>query len=157
MTNKKINFLSPVALLAIGFGSGLSPYLPGTVGSLAAIILWLPLSLLPPVFYWLVIILSFVLGVVVCQKTANALGRSDPSCIVWDEFVGMWITLYFIPQFTWQWIVAAFLFFRFFDIIKPWPIGWVDRHVKGGLGIMIDDLLAGFLSGIVITLSAVLM
>lgn len=151
VTKKISSVLSP-HLFAVGFGSGLSPYFPGTIGSLVAIIFWLPMNLLAPLFYWFIIIMAVIFGVFICQKTADELGSSDPGCIVWDEFVGMWITLFFIPHITWLWILVAFLLFRFFDIAKPWPIRWFDEQVSGGFGIMVDDIVAGFLSGIVLVM-----
>lgn len=151
-TGCNIRLSSPIHLLAVGFGSGLSPYFPGTVGSLVAILLWFPLNLLTPLFFWLAIILATVVGVWICQKTSDDLKEADPSCIVWDEFVGMWITLYFIPHSTITWIVIAFVLFRLFDILKPWPIRYLDRNVGGGFGIMIDDIIAGFMAAVCITI-----
>ncbi|MGR5242345.1 phosphatidylglycerophosphatase A, partial [Photobacterium damselae] len=66
--------------------------------------------------------------------------------IVWDEFVGFWITMAIAPTISWQWILAGFILFRFFDMLKPWPISWLDKHVSGGFGIMIDDIVAGFMA-----------
>ncbi|MCB1876672.1 MAG: phosphatidylglycerophosphatase A [Chromatiales bacterium] len=132
----------PVLFVAFGFGSGLSPRAPGTVGTLAAILPYLLLEKLSLVPYLLVVALAFVLGVWLCQEASNRLGVHDHGGIVWDEFVGLWIALIAAPP-GWSWLLLGFLSFRFFDILKPWPIGWLDRHVSGGLGIMVDDVAAG--------------
>lgn len=133
---------NPIHLLAFGFGSGLAPVAPGTFGTLAAVPLYLLLAHLPLAVYALVLIGAFGLGVWICAKTAHDLGVHDHGGIVWDEFVGLWITLFAAPP-QWWWIVAGFFLFRLFDIWKPFPISWLDRHVKGGLGIMLDDAVAG--------------
>ncbi|MGK2946630.1 MAG: phosphatidylglycerophosphatase A [Candidatus Malihini olakiniferum] len=133
-------------LLATGFGSGLSPWMPGTVGSLAAIPVWYLLSFLSWPLYSLAIILSICIGVYLCHQTAKDIGVHDHGSIVWDEFVGMWIALMAIPDEQWQWVLAGFLIFRFLDIFKPWPIRWFDRNMQSGMGIMIDDIMAGVIS-----------
>ncbi|HEY0963636.1 MAG TPA: phosphatidylglycerophosphatase A [Pseudomonadales bacterium] len=133
---------NPVHLLAFGFGSGLAPKAPGTFGTLAAIPFFLLLQQLPLAAYALALVLAFGLGIWICDKTAHDLGVHDHGGIVWDEFVGLWITLFVAPP-GWWWIVVGFLLFRFFDIVKPFPISWLDRRVSGGLGIMIDDAVAG--------------
>jgi len=89
-----------------------------------------------------------VLGIWLCQVTSRDLGVHDHAGIVWDEIVGYLITMIAIPA-TWPWVVAGFVLFRLFDIIKPWPIGWADRHVHGGLGIMLDDVLAAVYAGLI--------
>lgn len=126
---------------AFGFGSGLAPRAPGTFGTLAAIpIFWLIQDLSWPLYLsWLVI--TFALGVLWCDRSSRALGVHDHGGIVWDEMVGYWLTMFFAPA-GWQWMLVGFILFRFFDILKPWPIGAVDRRVHGGFGIMIDDILA---------------
>ncbi|MFP4243754.1 MAG: phosphatidylglycerophosphatase A [Ectothiorhodospira sp.] len=132
----------PVHLLAFGFGSGLSPRAPGTAGTLAAVPLFLLLQGLPLWTYLLVTTLAAVAGVWLCGESARRLGVHDHPGIVWDEIVGLWITLIAVPA-GWPWILAGFVLFRLFDILKPWPIGWLDRHMGGGIGIMLDDVLAG--------------
>ena len=92
--------------------------------------------------YWLMLGITMLFGFWLCGKVADDLRVHDHEGIVWDEMVGMWITLWLVPE-GWQWLLAGFLVFRFFDILKPWPIRWVDRHVHGGVGIMLDDVLAG--------------
>ncbi|MCZ6488824.1 MAG: phosphatidylglycerophosphatase A [Gammaproteobacteria bacterium] len=134
---------NPIHFLSLGFGSGLSPYAPGTMGTLVAIPLYLLLSQLELVPYLIVVAAGFFIGVFLCHKTSKALGVHDHSGIVWDEFIGYWITMIAIPAVTWQWILAGFLLFRFFDIVKPWPVKLADKRITGGFGIMIDDLLAG--------------
>lgn len=142
----------PVQLLALGFGSGLAPKAPGTFGTLAAIPFFFLLLLLPIWDYVLVVVVSTVLGIYLCQSAADDFGVHDHPAIVWDEFVGLWIALFplvFVP-FEWHWLVAGFLLFRFFDILKPWPISYIDKHVHGGLGIMLDDVLAGLAAAVVL-------
>ena len=134
---------NPIHFLSLGFGSGLSPYAPGTMGTLVAIPLYLLLSQLELVPYLIVVAAGFCIGVLLCDKTSKALGVHDHSGIVWDEFIGYWITMIAIPAVTWQWILAGFLLFRFFDIVKPWPVKLADKRITGGFGIMLDDLLAG--------------
>jgi phosphatidylglycerophosphatase A len=134
---------SPVHFLSLGFGSGLSPYAPGTMGTLVAIPLYLLLSPLALWSYLIVVVTGFVCGIYLCDKTSKALGVHDHSGIVWDEFIGYWITMIAIPALTWQWILAGFVLFRFFDIVKPWPVKLADKRVAGGFGIMLDDVLAG--------------
>ncbi|PCK08317.1 MAG: phosphatidylglycerophosphatase A [Alteromonadaceae bacterium] len=135
-------FKSPTLFLAFGFGSGLSPIMPGTAGTLVA----LPLYLLMASWHWslylLMLVLTSVLGFYLCGRAASKLNVHDHSGIVWDEFVGFWITMFLVPA-HWYWVVLGFVLFRFFDIVKPWPISWVDRKVHGGVGIMLDDILAG--------------
>jgi phosphatidylglycerophosphatase A len=133
---------SPVLLLAFGFGSGLAPKAPGTIGTLAAIPLYLLLAKLPLIGYVLVVLLSFMVGCWLCGEAAKQLGVHDFGGIVWDEFVGYWITMFAAPA-GWLWIALAFVLFRLFDIWKPWPIRTADKQVQGGLGIMLDDVLAG--------------
>jgi phosphatidylglycerophosphatase A len=134
---------SPIHLLSLGFGSGLSRYAPGTMGTLVAIPLYLLLSRLELWPYLIVVTAGFLLGIYLCDKTSKALGVHDHSGIVWDEIIGYWITMIAIPAVTWQWILAGFILFRFFDIVKPWPVKIADKRVPGGFGIMFDDLLAG--------------
>ena len=145
----------PILFLALGFGSGLSPKAPGTFGTLAALPLFLLLMPLPLWLYSLFLLVSFVFGVFLCQRAADDLGVHDHPAIVWDEFVGLWLSL--LPLiffgFEWYWLLFGFALFRFFDILKPWPICWFDRHVHGGMGIMLDDVIAGIAAAIVLGLS----
>jgi phosphatidylglycerophosphatase A len=132
---------SPGHFLAFGFGSGLAPVAPGTFGTLAALPLWWVLSPLAVLPYLAVATLLFVVGVAVCARTTRALGVHDHSAIVWDEVVGFLLTMTAAPAVWWA-PVVGFAAFRLFDITKPWPIRWIDRRVEGGLGIMLDDMLA---------------
>jgi len=136
----------PAGWIASGLGSGLSPVAPGTVGSFAALLpWWLVLRQLPPSTLAAVIVIAFALGTWACAIAGSRLGVADHGALVWDEFVGMWITLWplsFGNANGW-WVAAGFAAFRLFDIAKPWPVSWADRHVKGGLGVMLDDVLAG--------------
>lgn len=137
----------PGHLLALGFGSGLAPRAPGTFGTLAAIPVYLLCAQLPLMLYLLVVIATFALGIYVCGRTARALGVHDHPGIVWDEVVGYLLTMAWAPP-GWLWVVLGFVCFRLFDILKPWPIRVLDRSVHGGLGIMIDDALAGALAAL---------
>ncbi|PAV01304.1 phosphatidylglycerophosphatase A [Arsenophonus sp. ENCA] len=153
MTDAKsrLNLSNPWHLLATGFGSGLSPIIPGTMGSLAAIPFWLLMYWLLPVWlYWFIILFGFVVGIVICQRTSDDMQVHDHGSIVWDEFIGMWMTLMVIPLVSWQWVLIAFVLFRFFDMLKPWPIGWFDRQVGGGLGIMLDDIIAAIFAMVIV-------
>ncbi len=133
---------NPLHFLSLGFGSGLAPVAPGTFGTLAAIPLYLLIAQLDLPYYLAIILLGFGIGVYLCGYTSTALGVHDPSGIVWDEFVGFWITMIAVPV-TWQWIAAGFVLFRVFDIVKPWPVKIADTKMTGGFGIMFDDVLAG--------------
>jgi phosphatidylglycerophosphatase A len=137
--------LNPVHFLSLGFGSGLAPRAPGTFGTLAAIPVYLVLQGLPLWAFLAVTLLFALVGIHLCGSTARALGVHDHGGIVWDEIVGYLITMIAVPL-DWRWIVVGFLLFRLFDILKPWPIRWLDRRVGGGFGIMIDDVLAGLLA-----------
>lgn len=134
-------FRNPVHFLAFGLGSGVSPRAPGTFGTLAAIIPYLFLAQLPLLWYTGVVLAAFVLGVWLCDKTCRDLQVHDHSGVVWDEFVGFWLTMLAAPP-GWQWVLAGFLLFRLFDVLKPFPVSYFDRHLGGGLGVMFDDVLA---------------
>ena len=138
--------LHPVHCLSLGFGAGLAPALPGTVGTLLGLLLYWPLHPLlgRELCLGLTVCLA-LLGIVVCGQTARRLGVPDHRAIVWDEMVGYWLTMSLAPGGA-GWLVVGFVLFRILDMAKPWPIGWVDRHVGGGLGIMADDLLAAVLA-----------
>jgi len=138
---RDIAFGSAAGFLAFGFGSGLAPLAPGSAGTLAAIPLGILLMALPDYWQWLAVGLAFVLGIWICQQASDELGVHDHGGIVWDEIVGYWLVLIFVPA-TANGFIGAFVLFRFFDIVKPWPIRWLDRKLKGGLGIMLDDALA---------------
>ncbi|MFV2058086.1 MAG: phosphatidylglycerophosphatase A [Thiohalomonadales bacterium] len=137
-----IIFKNPIHFLSLGFGSGLSPIIPGTMGTLAAIPIYLLMAPLSLPFYIGLVVLMALLGFWFCGYTADALGVPDHGGIVWDEIVGYLITMAALPS-GWLWIFLGFIVFRILDILKPWPISWVDRNMKGGVGIMLDDILAG--------------
>jgi len=140
---------TPHGLLASGFGSGLAPIAPGTVGSVAALAPGLLLLKLPLLVMVGVILVAFLVGVWACGRTGREIGIADYGGIVWDEFVGLWIALIAVP-WHWAWILAAFVAFRLFDILKPPPVRQLDRHLGGGLGVMLDDVAAGLYALLVI-------
>jgi len=142
----------PLVFVACGFGSGASPIAPGTAGTLVAIPVYLVMSQLGLLWYLLVTAVMFLIGIYICDRAATHFGEHDHAAIVWDEIVGFLVTMSLVPV-GWQWIVAGFIVFRFFDILKPWPISWLDRHVSGGLGIMLDDVVAG-VAGLAVLLLA---
>ncbi|WP_273826950.1 phosphatidylglycerophosphatase A [Providencia rettgeri] len=139
---KRLNMRDPWHILATGFGSGLSPIVPGTMGSLAAIPFWLLMINLPVWLCWAIIVVGFIIGCYICQRTSDDMKIHDHGSIVWDEFIGMWITLMAIPVVNVAWVLTAFVVFRIYDMWKPWPIRIFDRKVSGGFGIMIDDIIA---------------
>ena len=143
-----VRLSNPVHFLAFGFGSGLAPKAPGTFGTLAAIPLYLLLSQLSLPVYVVVLVLASLLGIWLCGKTAKDLGVHDHPGIVWDEFCGYWLTMLAAPA-GWLWIIVGFILFRLFDIWKPWPISLADKRMPGGMGIMVDDLIAGLYALIV--------
>ncbi|MEM6546058.1 MAG: phosphatidylglycerophosphatase A [Pseudomonadota bacterium] len=145
------NLRDPIQFLAFGFGSGLSPIAPGTAGTLLALALyWLAPAFTPAVHAFLLVPIT-ILGVWLCGSASRALGVHDHGGIVWDEFVGLWIAVWAIPK-TAGFLCVAFLLFRLFDIVKPWPIGWLDANTRGGFGIMIDDIVAGVMANVVLML-----
>lgn len=136
-------FQHPAHLIACGFGSGLAPVAPGTFGTLFA---WLTYPLLRGWFpddLWLAIflVLAFLTGITACQLTGRTLGVADHGAIVWDEIVPFWAVLVLTPP-TLLWQLAAFLWFRFYDIAKPPPVRYFDEKFKNGFGVMMDDLVA---------------
>ncbi len=141
--------LNPIHFLSLGFGSGLSPKMPGTMGSLAGLSLYLLLPELDWRLYLGIVIIAFLIGIYLCASTAKALNTHDHPAIVWDEIVGVWITLFMVPK-EWLWIMLGFILFRGFDILKPGPIAWLDRRLQGGTGIMLDDVVAAIFSLIII-------
>ncbi|WP_305417247.1 phosphatidylglycerophosphatase A [Photobacterium leiognathi] len=147
-TNPKdlLKMSNPWHLLATGFGSGLAKYVPGTMGTLAAIPFYLLLAQLPFGWYLVAVLVAALIGVKICTITSGDMKVHDHGSIVWDEFVGFWITMAIAPTVSWQWVLTGFILFRFFDMVKPWPISWLDKYVKGGFGIMVDDILAGFMA-----------
>ncbi len=139
----------PVHLLAFGFGAGLVPLAPGTAGTLLAI----PLVIATAAFGWsaqlAIALFASALGVYICGESARRLGTHDHPAIVWDEISGYMITMLPVPP-SWPWLLAGFVLFRLFDILKPWPIREADHSLRGGLGIMLDDVLAGIFAGLIL-------
>ena len=142
-------FKHPVLILATGFGSGLAPKAPGTFGTLAAIPIYVMVSYFDSMTYWITFLILFLIGILICNRATEILKVHDHPSIVWDEIVGYLITMYSLPQ-NWTLIIAGFLVFRFFDILKPWPIKMLDKTVKGGFGIMLDDVVAGVSANLVL-------
>jgi len=146
MTTSQVNFREllkrPVCFLGLGLGSGLAPKAPGTFGTLAAIPIYWLIKDLPLAIYLAITLVAFIAGIWICQQSADWLGKDDPSAVVWDEIVGYLITMIAAPS-GWQWLLLGFVLFRFFDILKPWPISWADKSLHGGMGIMVDDVIAG--------------
>jgi phosphatidylglycerophosphatase A len=142
----------PAGWIACGFGSGLSPVAPGTVGSAAALLPWLALRELAWPWYVLALVAAFALGVWASNIAVARLRIADPGAIVWDEFVGQWIALAPLLWLAhdWRWVLGGFALFRLFDVWKPWPVSWADRNVKGGIGVMLDDALAGLGAAVVL-------
>ncbi|MFV0596519.1 phosphatidylglycerophosphatase A [Shewanella sp.] len=138
----RLSLKNPIHFLALGFGSGLAAKAPGTFGTLAAVPLYLLLAQLPLSWYLAVTLVCVLAGIYICDKAAKDMGVHDHGAIVWDEVAGLLITMIAAPAGV-LWLVAGFVLFRLFDIIKPWPIRWLDAKVEGGFGIMIDDVLAG--------------
>lgn len=155
MTSSKPAFdlKQPVQFLALGFGSGLAPKAPGTFGTLAAIPVFLLLTMLmpTPLSYGVAVVVMSIAGIYICGKAADDVGVHDHPAIVWDEFVGFFITMFMVPV-SWQSILVGFILFRIFDILKPWPISYIDKKMTGGLGIMFDDVLAGIFALIIMQL-----
>ena len=147
MNSNRAILANPIHLLAFGFGAGLSPKAPGTMGTIVAVLIYLLLPSMPPIIYAGLILLSFVFGIWICAKTAEDLGVHDHGGIVWDEFVGYWITMFMAPSGLF-WVLLGFVLFRLLDIFKPWPIKWADKELAGGLGIMLDDVLAGIMAAL---------
>lgn len=154
--NPKQIFSHPVHLLAFGFGSGLSPVAPGTVGTLATVPLYLWMAQLSLPIYAVCLSILIILSMLIAGRSAELLGVHDHSGIVIDEVCGYLLTMMF-AQFAWQWIIVGFVLFRIFDIIKPWPIRMIDKSVRGGFGIVVDDLMAGIYAAICLQIIIVLM
>ena len=146
----KVALHSPSGFLAFGFGSGLSPFAPGTMGTLVAVPFIFALRSLGESGFWLALVVLFLLGVWLCGNVSRKLGVHDHGGIVWDEMVGYWLSAAFVPL-QWHWLLAAFLLFRFFDILKPWPIRQLDSKISGGFGIMLDDIVAALFTLVILT------
>ncbi|AOK15674.1 phosphatidylglycerophosphatase [Burkholderia cepacia] len=143
----------PAHLVSLGFGSGLAPLMPGTFGSLFG---WLTFVVLNRYLtvpeWWALIAVGFAAGTWLTGFTARKMGTSDPGAVVWDEIVAIWLVMLFVTPATFVGQLWAFVAFRIFDMLKPPPIRYVERRLKGGLGIMVDDLVAAFMTLLVIAL-----
>ena len=152
--NFRFLFAHPAHFIACGFGSGLSPWAPGTIGTLAA---WVLYPLIRPHFsdpgFAVFLLVAFVVGVFAAARTGRMLGVVDHGAIVWDEIVPFWLVLFLAPE-GWLWQTAAFFLFRLFDIVKPQPARWIDTHVKTGLGVMSDDVIAAGYTVLVLAIAA---
>ncbi|NTV11244.1 MAG: phosphatidylglycerophosphatase A [Zoogloea sp.] len=150
--NVRFLFAHPAHFIALGLGSGLSPRAPGTAGTLAAWLLFPLLNVVfSPTWLWVFLLIAFLYGIYAADRTGRALGVSDHGAIVWDEIVPFWAVLALAPPgLLWQ--ATAFVLFRFFDIVKPQPVRWADTRIKGGLGVMLDDLLAAGYTVLVLAL-----
>ena len=140
---------NPVHFIAFGFGVGTIGIAPGTFGTVVAIPIYLLMQDLAPVFYITGVAVLFLAGIWICEVTSRDLGVDDHPGIVIDEITGFLLAMTASPS-GWLWIVCGFLLFRLFDIWKPWPIGMIDRRVRGGMGIMADDIVAGIFTFLVL-------
>jgi len=131
-----------ILALATGLGAGRCPKIPGTAGTLIGVLLYWALMGLPWSIYTLVVLILLLLGIWLCDQAAKILENPDPEVVVWDEIVGFLVAMLAAPQ-GWPWLLAGFVLFRALDILKPGPIGWAERRIQGGVGIMLDDVLAG--------------
>lgn len=145
---RRVALKTPEGFLAFGFGSGLLTKAPGTMGTLAAVPVAVVVSLAGIGWFWF-LTMTFLAGIWLCYRTTQKLGVEDYGGIVWDEMVGYWLVVAFVP-FHWAWWLAAFILFRGFDILKPWPISLVEESFDGGLGIMLDDILAAVYAVIIL-------
>jgi phosphatidylglycerophosphatase A len=146
--NRKIHLnelKDPVVFTAVGFGSGLSPFAPGTAGTLLTVPLVYFLQQQDFLIYVTVTVFVLLTGSWVCGYAADKLQVHDHSAIVYDEVAGFLITMILAPA-GWEWMLAGFVLFRFFDAVKPWPISWFDKNLHGGFGILFDDVIAGIFS-----------
>ncbi len=134
---------SPPVLLATWFGAGYLPKAPGTFGSLAALpFAWFIMDQLGALGLSAAIVVVFIIGLWATKGYCDLSGVDDPGPVVIDEVAGQWLTLLIVPL-QWEWYLLGFVLFRIFDVFKPWPIGWMDRTIKGPMGVMVDDIAAG--------------
>lgn len=165
MTNEKspnktsFSFMKthPVHWVAQGFGSGLSPVMPGTCGTLFGWVVFALLShyfpaIFTPLVWGIIIVVGFFIGIWVCQKTGDDLNAPDHGSMVWDEIIAIWLVLAVVMPVHWKVQLIAFVLFRFFDMVKPAPIAYFDKHIKGGFGVMWDDIIAAVYAILVLVL-----
>ncbi|MDH5179122.1 MAG: phosphatidylglycerophosphatase A [Gammaproteobacteria bacterium] len=143
--------LNPIHFLSLGFGSGLSPLAPGTAGTLAALPLIILMQQLSISLYLAITLMVCFIGIYLCGETAQRLGVHDHGAIVWDEIAGYMLTMFAAPT-GWLPLLMGFVLFRLFDIWKPWPIRLLDQNVSGGIGIMLDDILAALYAAVLLHL-----
>ena len=141
----RVSMKNPVHFLALGFGSGLIPFMPGTFGSLAALPLLVACSQVSVISFIALTLIFSVVGIYLCGKTADDMQVHDHGSIVWDEVAGILLTFLWVPLSPVT-VLLGFVLFRFFDILKPWPIKPIDKYLAGGLGIMLDDVVAGIMA-----------
>ena len=151
MSKVRFNLKKWHQFLALGFGSGLASKAPGTFGTLVAVPLVALLLWLGNVYLLAFVVFGSALGCYICGQTAKDVGEHDHGAIVWDEIIGFSITMLWLPL-HWQTLLLGFVLFRLFDIVKPWPISWLDNKVHGGIGIMLDDIVAGIFALITLQL-----
>jgi phosphatidylglycerophosphatase A len=145
-------FTHPAHFIAFGFGAGLAPFAPGTAGTLLAFPLWWLLGAYPPAALFAILAFLFAVGVWACDVTGRRMGVADHGAMCWDETVAFLLVLAIAPQ-DWRWQAAAFLLFRAFDVVKPPPIRRLESRMKGGFGVMFDDLLAAAYTLLVLALA----
>ncbi len=152
-TNVRFMLSHPAHIVSLGFGSGLTPFMPGTFGTLFGWLTFVALNrYLTVPEWWGLIAGGFAAGIWLTGFTAKKMGVADPGAVVWDEIIAIWFVLLLVTPATFSEQLSAFLIFRFFDMVKPPPIRYFDRNLKGGFGIMIDDLVAAFMTLLVIAL-----
>lgn len=144
---------NPLHFIAFGFGAGCFPMAPGTFGTLMAIPFYLVMRPLSLTSYFALLILIIVGSMWVCQKVSHDVGVEDHQAMCLDEIVGFLVTMFAAPH-HWVWIVLGFVLFRLFDILKPWPIRLIDNQLKGGVGMIMDDVMAGIFSCVLIQIFA---
>ncbi len=140
---------NPIHFVAFGFGAGYAKKAPGTVGTLVGIPFVLAFQQGSLEIYLVATLIMTLFGIWLCGASSRLMGVHDHPGIVWDEIVGYMITMIAAPT-GWQWLLLGFILFRIFDIFKPWPISYIDRNLHGGIGIMLDDVLAGVMAAIVL-------
>lgn len=143
----------PLYFAAFGLGSGAMPFAPGTFGTLLAIPFYLLFAALPLTIYVIFTLLFFAASSWICERVSNDIHEHDHPGMCIDEFAGFFVTMIGAPH-GWQWVALGFLLFRFFDIVKPWPIRWLDENVSGGFGMVLDDVVAGIFGMVVIQIIA---
>jgi len=145
----KSMWTNPLHFIAFGFGSGAMPVAPGTFGTLVGIPFYLAMQSLPPLHYFLITVAAILISIWICHKVSRDIGVHDHPGMSLDEIIGFLVTMFLAPH-GWLWIGLGFLLFRLFDIWKPWPIGYIDDKVSGGLGVILDDVIAGIVSCIIL-------